>query len=200
MSESLYAVPHAAGPRVIVAVLLAEKQIPFELVVVDMATKQHKTPEYLAMNPFGEVPVIDDDGFILYESRAICRYLAEKYADQGPNLFPKGLKERAMVEQAASIESANVYPQIYKMLAEIFGKKHSGLPVDQAVILGKHKFVAGDQFSLADLFHYALAPLLVEHGLDIMTTRGPNVTRWWNELISRPTWVKLQAYGIKGTV
>ncbi|KAJ6484097.1 glutathione S-transferase [Mycena sanguinolenta] len=217
MVLKFYAVPRAAGPRAIVALLLAEKQIPFELVFVDMANKQHKTPEYLAMHPFGQVPVIDDDGFVLYESRAICRYLAEKYADQGPNLYPKGLKERAMVEQAASVESANFYPPALKMLAEIFGKKHRGLPVDQAVLdealtqlstvldvyegsLGKHKFVAGDEFSLADLFHYALAPLLVEHGLDIMTTRAPNVTRWWNEVISRPAWVKLQADGIKGTV
>ncbi|KAF7363042.1 Glutathione S-transferase [Mycena venus] len=199
MVLKLYAVHHAGGPRVIVALLLAEKQIPFELVVVDMAAKQHKTPEYLAMHPFGQVPVIDDDGFIVYESRAIC------------------LKERAMVEQAAAVESASFDVATRKALVELYGKKRRGLPVDQAVvdealaqisaildgyevILGKHKFLAGDDFSLADLFHYALAPALAEEGIDIMTTKGPNVARWWSELISRPTWVKLKADGIKGTV
>lgn len=64
----------------------------------------------------------DDDGFIVYESRAICRYLAEKYADQDPKLFPKGLKERAMVEQGAAVESANFEPAILKLFRE-GGKK-----------------------------------------------------------------------------
>jgi len=217
MVLKLYAVPYAAGGGGIVALLLAEKQIPFELVVVDLAAKEQKKPEFLAMHPFGQVPVIDDDGFIVYESRAICRYLAEKYADQGPNLFPKALKERAMVEQAAAVESASFHPAIAKVVGEALGKKRRGLPVDQAVldeglvelsakldvyevILGKHKFLASDEFSLADLFHYAYAPLLADNGMDVMTSKGPNVTRWWNELTSRPAWVKLKADGVKGTV
>ncbi|KAF8169615.1 glutathione S-transferase [Mycena galopus ATCC 62051] len=161
MVLKLYALRHAGGPRVIVALLLAEKQIPFELVVVNMYAKEHKTPEYLAMNPYGQVPTIDDEGFIVYESRAICRYLADKYADQGTNLFPKSLKERTMVEQAVSIEF-NFDSETKKILAELWVKKRSGLPVDQAVldealvqlsaildvyevILGKHKFLAGDR-------------------------------------------------------
>lgn len=56
----------------------------------------------------------DDDGFVLYESRAICRYLAEKYADQGtPNLIPTELKAKALFEQAASIEYANFNPYAF---------------------------------------------------------------------------------------
>ncbi|KAF7378455.1 Glutathione S-transferase [Mycena sanguinolenta] len=162
------------------------------------------------MHPFGQVPVIDDDGFIIYESRAICRYLAEKYADQGPNLFPKDLKERTMVEQGAAVESAQFQPAILKLFKE-GGKKVRGLPFDQAVfdaalaelsalldvyeiILGKHKFLGGDEYSLADLFHFSDAPRLAENGIDVMTSKGrPNVTRWWNELTARPAWVKLTA-------
>jgi glutathione S-transferase len=64
----------------------------------------------------------DDDGFILHESRAICRYLAEKYAEQGTPLYPKGLKERALVEQAASVEYANFQPAILKVGMEAVGK------------------------------------------------------------------------------
>ncbi|KAJ7795981.1 glutathione S-transferase, partial [Mycena olivaceomarginata] len=57
------------------------------------------------------------------------------------------------------------------------------------VILGKHKFLGGDEYSLADLFHFGSAPRLAENGIDIMTSKSrPNVTRWWNELTARPAW------------
>ncbi|KAF7344142.1 hypothetical protein MVEN_01704400 [Mycena venus] len=210
MVLKLYAVPYPGRGSGLVYLLLAEKQIPFELVAVDLKAKEQKKPEFLAMHPFGQVPVIDDDGFIVYESRAICRYLAEKYADQGPNLFPRGLKERAIVEQGAAVELANFEPAILKLFRE-GGKRLRGLPFDQAildealaelstvldvyeVILGKQKFLGGDEYSLADLFHFGNAPRLAENGIDIMTSEGrPNVTRWWNELTARPAWAKLTA-------
>jgi glutathione S-transferase len=64
----------------------------------------------------------DDNGFILYESRAISRYLEEKYADLGAPLLPKGLKERALVEQAASVELANFTPAVIKIGMEAIRK------------------------------------------------------------------------------
>ncbi|KAJ7454169.1 glutathione S-transferase [Mycena latifolia] len=199
-----------------VALILAEKQIPFQHVLVDLAKQENKTPEFLAKHPFGQVPVIDDDGFILCESRAICRYLAEKYADQGTPLVPTSLQDKALFEQAASIEFANFNPQVLKVVSETFGKSRQSLPVDDnavaqavselsatldvyEVILGKQKFLSGDELTLADLFHVAYAPFLSQVGVGIMTSKGPNVTRWWNDIIQRPTWIKLQAEGIKGT-
>jgi glutathione S-transferase len=50
-----------------------ELGLPHEFVVVDFATGEHKQPAHLSRQPFGQVPAIDDDGFALYESRAICR-------------------------------------------------------------------------------------------------------------------------------
>ncbi|KAJ6592530.1 glutathione S-transferase [Mycena capillaripes] len=222
MALKLYAVGYAGGGSAIVALVLAEKQISFEHIVVDLTAQEQKTTEFLALHPFGQVPVIDDDGFILYESRAICRYLAEKYADQGTLLLPKGLKERALVEQAASVELADFNPAIVKVGREVIKKrqvhlKRLGILVEQAVleeslagmraildvyevILGRHKFLAGDEITLSDLFHLVYAKAIAESGLDFMTSNGPNVKRWWNELISRPAWVNLVAEGIKGTV
>ncbi|KAJ7346375.1 glutathione S-transferase [Mycena albidolilacea] len=217
MVLKLYAAPQAAGGTAIVALTLAEKQVPYELITVNMEAKEHKTPEYLAMHPFGQIPVIDDDGFVLYESRAICRYIAEKYADQGTSLLPKSFKERIIFEQAASVEATNFHPAIFKILMEAVGKSRRGLPVDQAVldaavaefsekldvyevILGKHKFLAGNEFTLADVFHFGYGPMLASYGVDVMTGGGrPNVTRWWNELMARPAWVKLKAEGVKST-
>ncbi|KAF8212788.1 glutathione S-transferase [Mycena galopus ATCC 62051] len=167
----------------------------------------------MAMQPFGQVPVLDDDGFLLYESRAICRYIIEKYPDQGTDLMPKGLKERAMVEQMAYVEAMTFHPAITAIIEEALGKPRSGLPVDQAildqavknltakldvyeVILAKHRFMAGEEFTFADLCHYYYVPMLANCGVDIMTTQGPNVTRWLKELMSRPTWLKLKAEGL----
>ncbi|KAJ6582585.1 glutathione S-transferase [Mycena vulgaris] len=214
MVLKFYSVSHASGGCGIVAMVLAEKNIPFELVLIDMAKKDHKAPEYLAKHPFGQVPMIEDDGFVLYESRAICRYLAEKYAAQGPPLIPTSLKEKALFEQAASIEFANFFPPLLKVGIEGVFKKRHGQPADEAVlaqamsdlsakldvydvILEKQKYLAGNEFTIADVFHLMYAPAVVEGGIDIMAGKGPNVTRWWNELISRPTWIKLKAEGIK---
>lgn len=58
MVLKFHSTAYAGGGGGVVALTLAEKQIPFELVVVDMAAKEHKTPEFLAMHPFGQVPVI----------------------------------------------------------------------------------------------------------------------------------------------
>ncbi|KAJ7785016.1 glutathione S-transferase [Mycena maculata] len=217
MVLKLYAGTTASGGSGIVAMVLAEKNIPFELVRIDMAKGEHKTPDFLAMHPFGQVPVIDDNGFILYESRAICRYLAEKYSGQGTPLFPTDLKERALVEQGASVEYADFNLQVVKVAVEAVAKPRQGLAVDETaleeavsdlaksldvyeVILSKQRFLVGNEFTLCDLFHLTYAPIMAGAGIDIMTTNGPNVTRWWNELISRPAWVKLREEGIKSTV
>ncbi|KAJ6486992.1 glutathione S-transferase [Mycena sanguinolenta] len=218
MVLKFYTDPDVGTGSAIVGLALVEKQVPYEYVPVDIDVKEHKTPEYMAKHPFGQVPMIEDDGFIVYESRAICRYILEKYPNKGPELLPKGLKERTLVEQAAAVEYATFTPALLPVFKESVEKALLGEPVDQAVldealkefsakldvyevILGKQKFLAGDEFSFADLCHYAYAPfLLTLGGIDIMTSKGPNVARWWNELISRPTWVKLKEEGFKSTV
>jgi glutathione S-transferase len=58
-----------------VRIALAEKQIPHELVVVDMPARRHREEPYLSLNPYGRVPTLEEDGFVLYESTAILNYL-----------------------------------------------------------------------------------------------------------------------------
>jgi glutathione S-transferase len=61
-------------------------------------------------------PGQDDDGFVLYESRAIARYLAEKYADRGTPLIPtEDMRKKARFEQAAAVEFANFFPAVLKI-------------------------------------------------------------------------------------
>lgn len=128
-----------------VGTILREKNIPFELIEIDIMKGEHKLPQHLQKQPFGQTPYIvrslllsiheniavnnliltqDDDGFVLYESRAICRYLATKYADRGAPLIPTGLKDNALFEQAASIEQNNFDPYASKAVAEIIIKPY----------------------------------------------------------------------------
>lgn len=55
---------------------IIEKELPYEFIRVDIAKGEQKSEEYKKLQPFGKVPVLDDNGFIMYESRAICKYLA----------------------------------------------------------------------------------------------------------------------------
>ena len=110
MVLKLYGNPHSTCTQRVLTVL-HELAIPHELVVIDFAKGEHKAPAFLAVQPFGQVPYIDDDGFKLFESRAICRYLALTYGGVG-TLIPDAsdVKKTALFEQAASIEVTDFDP------------------------------------------------------------------------------------------
>ena len=141
-----------ASPYVrLVAAVLLDKQVPFELVPVDLANGEHKSPEYLSKHPFGQIPCIvcyllilfesatvihstclfslfvwlgqDDDGFILYESKAISYYIASKYPNQGTPLLPTGLEATALFQQAVAVEASHFNDHATKALGEIIYKK-----------------------------------------------------------------------------
>ncbi|KAJ6538086.1 glutathione S-transferase [Mycena capillaripes] len=215
MVLKLYGSPSSGGGTASVAMVLVEKQIPFEYIPVNLSAGEQKTAEYLAKNPFGQAPVLDDDGFLLYESRAICRYIAEKYEGQGPALIPTELKAKALFEQAASIEFANFEPYVQTIYFETSLKPMLKIPVDQAgldraiselsakldvyeIILGKQKYLAGDELTLADLFHIGFGPTIARGGCDLLTSKGPNVARWWKDITSRSSWLSIKD-GIKST-
>src|ERR1043166_1074933 len=88
----------------------AEKNAPLDLVPVDLFSGEHKQPAHLARHPFGVVPVLDDDGFLLYESRAIVRYLDARFA--GPSLVPAEPRDRARMDQWLSVDQSYVAPHV----------------------------------------------------------------------------------------
>ncbi|KAJ7111837.1 glutathione S-transferase [Mycena epipterygia] len=207
MVLKLYGFPLSTCTRR-VATVLVEKKVPFEFVAVDITKGEQKAPSYVAHQPFGQVPYIDDDGFILFESRAIGRYIEEKYPTHGAKLVPTDVKGKALFEQAASIEYSNFEPLASKAVAEMVFKPMGGTS-DKAVfdalvaqlsakldayevILGKQKYLAGNEVTLADLFHLPYGSLLAHAGCDLMTSKGPNVTRWFNEISARSSWATVK--------
>jgi len=210
MFLKLYVSANSPNAR-LVAVVLHEKKVLFEVIELDF-DKDLKSPKYLKLQPFGQEPTIDDDGFILYESRAIAHYIASKYSNQGTPLLPTELKANALFHQAASVSISHFSTHAEKIVSELYYKpvflkkptnqevvdnslKELGLKLDiYDQILGKQKYIAGDEITLADFYHIPYGETLAVAGSNIMETR-PNVAKWFKEITARPSW-----QAVKGTI
>src|SRR3989338_6405628 len=146
--------------------------IKYEYRRIDLRAGEHLKPEFLAVNPVGKVPVIDDGGFKMFESNAIMRYLADK--NNSP-LFPKDVKERAVVEMWLDFGSMHVgvalskviYNRLFAPLRNTLVDENSlneglkfldrFLPVVDAQ-LAKNRYIAGARLTLADINLLALFP------------------------------------------
>src|SRR5712692_11566500 len=88
----LYTFPQSSN-SLKVRIALIEKGLEFERIQIDLTKKEQKNPEYLKINPFGQVPALDDEGFIVYDSTMINEYLEDEYPY--PALLPKDSDGRA---------------------------------------------------------------------------------------------------------
>ena len=100
---------------------LEHKRAEFSQRLISFDKNEHKTREFLAINPRHQVPAITDDGFALYESNAIVEYLEERFPD-GPALFPGDRRARALVRQWVSETSSTVAVDGEVLVREIFYK------------------------------------------------------------------------------
>ncbi|KAL5731584.1 glutathione transferase [Ranunculus cassubicifolius] len=198
----------ASAVRRVIACLI-EKDVEYEIIPVDMLNGEQKQPEYLKLQPFGIIPVIEDGDFVLYESRAIIRYYAEKYKSQGTDLLGKTIEERGMVEQWLEVEGQNYQEPIYNLVLHLIFHPKLGLPIDTKLVeesevklgkvldiyedrLSKSKYLAGDFYSLADLSHLPFTHYLVnDMGKDYMIRDRKHVSAWWDDITSRPAWKKV---------
>ncbi|KAF5386427.1 hypothetical protein D9757_005822 [Collybiopsis confluens] len=190
-----------------VEIVLQEIGIPYELIIVD-----NMSDSDLQSHPFSETPVLVDDGFTLYESRAMCRYLATKYAGRGARLIPDAflIQSGALFEQAVFTEVFAFEPYASKAVYEKVTKPSKGLPTDEAdfqgsiavlsskldnyeQVLSRQSYLAGEELTLADLHHIPCGAMLAEAGCDIMIRKGSNITRWWTEISSRPSWIAVRS-------
>jgi glutathione S-transferase len=183
---------------------LAEKGHDAEFVLVDIMKGEQKSPEHLARQPFGVVPAIDDDGFVLYESRAIIRYLDARLP--GQSLTPADLKHRALMEQFISVESSYFSGPAMKAILEVMFAPMRGAQPDQEVInkgkadaskaldvlekaLHGKDFLAGS-FSLAEITFAPYIQYLFDTGNGDIIKARPNCAAWWARISERPSWQK----------
>ena len=174
-----------------------ELGLAYERVDAGGAFGLNDTPEYLAMNPNGLVPVIDDDGFILYESNAIVRYLAAKHA--GGTLWPAELRARADVDRWMEWQSTGYTPamlQAFWQLVRTPAAKRDAAAVEASrvksekfsgildVHLRDREYIAAKAFSPADIVVGCAAHRWLH--LPIERVARPNLERWYAMLKSRP--------------
>ena len=192
----LYAAGTSNGMRARIA--LEECGLPYKLNFIDLSKGENKTPQFLAMNPNAQIPVIvDHEGpggkpLTLSQSTAILLYCAEKSG----KFLPKDPAARAAMLQALMSASTDITP----VFGAYFGAKNkdAASPVTQMFkdrvralfqvwdgALAKRKYCAGDEVTVADLSLYAgyarvkgAAPDAVE-GM-------PNLARWGDEMTARP--------------
>ncbi|KAI3495570.1 hypothetical protein L1887_37914 [Cichorium endivia] len=207
MVVRVYGPACASAQRVMVC--LVEKEIEFETIPVNILAGEHKNPEFMKLQPFGSLPVIQDGDYTLFESRAILRYYAEKYKSQGTDLLGKTMEDQGLVQQWLEVEAHNFQPPLYNLLRQIMLSSHCGITRDEQVIkeseeklgkvldvyddrLSESRYLAGDFFSLADLAHLPLTEYMVGPvGKAYMIKERKHVSAWWDEISSRPSWKKV---------
>jgi glutathione S-transferase len=163
----LYEEPRAPNPRR-VRIFLAEKGISVPRVSTDINKMEHKTPEFAALNPLQRTPALQlDDGTVIAESIAICRYFEEVQPD--PPLFGVGAVGKALVEMwqrriefgllgAIAAAFRHLHPAMAQMevpQVAAWGEANKPKAIEFLQVLDAHladsQFVCGDAFTVADI-------------------------------------------------
>src|SRR5436190_24316350 len=115
----LYTFPPSTNSRK-VRIALLEKGLEFERINVDLTKGEQKNPDYLNIHPFGQVPALDDEGFVLYDSTIINEYLEDEYPY--PPLMPDGSEGRARARMMEDFRDNHFNIAFIKIFREVRGK------------------------------------------------------------------------------
>jgi glutathione S-transferase len=186
---------------------LEYKGIPYELKILSFDAGDLKKPEFLALNPRHRVPVIVDDGFVLYESAAILEYLADKWPEE-PRLFSTDLRQRALQRRMVR-EADQYFATALEQLAEavLFTPKEqqskeriaAGWADVQRELAMWETAIVGDYLagplSVADITLYPVAALIqriAKRAPDTVPADliGPKMGAWISRMEALPATVK----------
>jgi glutathione S-transferase len=176
--------------------------IPYEYVRVNLREGEQRKPEFLKVNPVGKIPALNDNGFCLFESDAMCRYLADKSKS---NLYPSDLQKRAIVDQWMCFVTIHVGGAISKVIYNRFFAPRIGVVVDEKSIeegmgflkrflpiieeqLSQHGNLTGSELSLADISLLAVLDPCEVGGIDLASY--PKIIQWRNALKQKEFYTK----------
>ncbi len=174
--------------------MLEETGEQYEYVVVNVREGGTKTPEFLAKNPGGKIPFLEDGDLKLFESVAINMYLAEKYA---PEMWANDLRERALIYQWSLWAITNLQPEALTVMRHTMllseadripklvepAKKECARLLAQLEQALTGEYLVGGRFTVADINAGSLVMLALRIGA---ATAGPNVAAWSKRLHERP--------------
>jgi len=179
-----------------VRIVLLEKGLHAELVELDMAHGAHRQPDYLALNPFGRVPTLEDDGFVLYESTAILEYLEATHPT--PPLVPPDPRGRALVAmhvklcdiQLARQTGIIIFPKRFlprerwdeTAMAQAKKEIEKHLAIVEHQLAGR-EWMVGDRYSLVEVCYTPF----VEFFPLMEVTPPPAVAAWTRRMLERPS-------------
>jgi len=198
----LYQDPRAPNPRR-VRVFLAEKGVAYDTIEVLIADAAHQTAAFRQKNPIAQLPVLElDDGRVLRESMAICRYLEELHPE--PNLFGADAWERAQIE----IGNSQAGPELMLPLAIVFRNTHKSYEgrIKQSAEFGAlmrelvgerfawlerelaaRPYMAGERFTVADITALCAIDWGKPSGVRLDPELHPNLTAWYQRVAARPS-------------
>ncbi|AYM19862.1 glutathione S-transferase family protein [Agrobacterium tumefaciens] len=169
--------------------------LPHELVEVDLISGAHKKPDFLKMNPFGQVPVLDDDGEYVSDSNAILVYLAKKAGRT--DWLPDDLKSAAAVQRWLSVAAGEIaYGPAAARLVTVFGAKFNPEEVigRAHAVLGKletqlsdREWLVGERPTIADVAIYSYVARAPEGNVDL--SAYPAVNRLLRRIEALPGFV-----------
>ncbi|HLW71719.1 MAG TPA: glutathione S-transferase family protein [Candidatus Binataceae bacterium] len=178
-----------------------------EMKMVDLFTGEQHKPEFAALNPNERMPVLEDDGFVLWESNAILQYMAAKKPASG--LWPSDAKAQADVLRWHSWDAADWFPACAILTFERFVKKlvGAGAPDPAEVAKGETQFhkcakvlnaalkgrewLVGNKLTIAD---FAIgAPMATAEPAQYPVADYPEITRYYAALAALPAWQKALA-------
>lgn len=169
----------------------------YEIVDVDLAQNEHKTPEFLAMNPFGQVPVLKDGDVTLADSNAILVYLEARYA--AGQWLPRDPVGAARVQRWFSVAAGPVaFGPAAARVVQLFGRNDDCAPLVEranqllAVMdaeLGKQPWLAGREPTLADIANYSYIAHAPEGNVSL--DPYPNVRTWLARIEALPNFIPM---------
>ncbi|HKT85648.1 MAG TPA: glutathione S-transferase [Novosphingobium sp.] len=162
---------HAHRARVFISLL----GLPHDLVEVDLMTGAHKQPEFLKLNPFGQVPVLEDDGTVISDSNAILVYLAKKH--DRTDWLPEDAQGAAAVQRWLSVAAGEVAygPAAARLITvlgaglnpdEVIGRAHALLAKLEAHLVDR-EWLVGDGPTIADVAIYSYVARAPEGNVDL---------------------------------
>lgn len=174
--------------------------LDYEYIQIKIREGEHKRKEFLKINPIGKIPAMDDDGFMLFESGAICRYLIEKSGES--SLFPRDIKQRAVVDAYNEFAVLHIQAAMNRIMFNTVFYKLAKIEKDEKSLEDginfMNRFLPAVENRLGESIYFpledvSLADITLLNALDPAEIAGVDLSAYskiikWRQELKKTTW------------